>query len=186
MMSLSILDWAIVLVIMMSTLQAIAEGFFHEFFSLMGVVIGYLLAAWEYPRPAAWYAHYVASQWTADILGFFTIFLGVLLLAGLLGRMARSAVQGIGLRWFDRFLGAAFGFIRGIVVSAVILLALAAFAPQWGLQQSRIAPFMLVTTRALLWAAPTELRERFWDGWKLLRSAPEHMPIEHRSDSSSR
>ncbi len=176
MMGLSILDWAIVLVIVLSTLQAIAEGFFHEFFALAGTVVGYLAAAWEYHRLAAWYAHYVTSQWTADIAGFGTIFLAIVLLAGLVGRLARWAVHGIGLRWFDRFLGGVFGFIRGFVVSAVIVLALAAFAPQWGLQQSRIAPVMLVSSRALIWAAPAELRQRFWDGWNLLRAVPQHMP----------
>ncbi len=175
MMGLSILDWAIVLVIVLSTLQAIAEGFFHEFFALAGTALGYLVAVWEYHRLAAWYAHYVTSQWTADIAGFFTIFLAIVLLAGLVGRLARWAVHGIGLRWFDRFLGGVFGFIRGFVVSAVIVLALAAFAPQWGLQQSRIAPVMLVSSRALIWAAPAELRQRFWDGWNLLRTMPQHI-----------
>lgn len=175
MMGLSILDWVIVLVIVLSTLQAIAEGFFHEFFALAGAVVGYLVAVWEYHRLAAWYAHYVTSQWMADIAGFFTIFLAIGLLAGLVGRLARWAVHGIGLRWFDRFLGGVFGFIRGFVVSAVIVLALAAFAPQWGLQQSRIAPVMLVSSRALIWAAPAELRQRFWDGWNLLRTMPQHI-----------
>ena len=74
------------------------------------------------------------------------------------------------------FAGRCLRFVRGVVISAVIVLALAAFAPQWGwLQQSRIAPFMLVTGRALIWAAPAELRQRFWDGWNLLRSVPEHI-----------
>ncbi len=175
MMGLSILDWVIVLVILLSALQAVAEGFVHEFFSLAGVVIGYLIAAWEYPRVAAWYARYTTSPWTAEIAGFFTIFLAVVLLAGLVGRLARWAVQGIGLRWFDRFLGAIFGCIRGVLISAVVVLALAAFAPQWGLQRSRIAPFVLVTSRSLIWAAPAELRHRFWDGWNLLRTVPEHI-----------
>jgi len=175
MMGLSILDWAIVLVVVLSTLQAIAVGFFHEFFSLTGAVLGYLTAAWEYHRLAAWFSHYVNSQWTADMAGFLTIFFAIVLLAGMVGRLARWAVQGIGLRWFDRFLGGVFGFVRGFVISAVILLALAAFAPQWGLQQSRVAPFMLVTSRALIWAAPAELRQRFWDGWNLLRTVPAHV-----------
>src|SRR6266404_3039239 len=98
MTSLSALDWLIVLVVLFSTLQATTEGFFHEFFSLAGVVVGYLTAAWEYSRTAAWYAHFTNSQWAADIAGFFTIFFVVVLLAGLLGRVARWAVQGVGLR----------------------------------------------------------------------------------------
>jgi membrane protein required for colicin V production len=176
MMGLSNLDWVMVLIVLLSVLQAIAQGFFYEFFSLAGVVAGYLLAAWEYWRVAAWYTRYVNSQWAADIAGFFTIFVVVVLLAGVIGRIARWAVHGVGLRWFDRLLGAVFGFVRGAAICTVIVLALAAFAPQWGwLQQSRISPFLLVSGRALVWAAPADLRQRFRQGWELLRSVPEHV-----------
>ncbi|HUI83448.1 MAG TPA: CvpA family protein [Candidatus Binatia bacterium] len=185
MASLSALDWLLVLVVLLSTLQASAEGFFHEFFSLAGVVVGYVLAAWEYPRAAAWYAHYVNSRWTADVAGFFTIFFAVVLLAGMLGRIARWAVHGVGLRWFDRLLGALFGFVRGLAVSAVIVLALAAFAPQWGLPRSRFAPLMLVSSRALIWAAPAEMRQRFWEGWDLLRGVPQHITGAQPAGSSA-
>src|ERR1039458_10622868 len=85
MMGVSILDWVIVLIIVLSVLQASAQGFFYEFFSLAGVIVGYLLAAWEYPRAAAWFAPHVNSQWAADIAGFFTIFVVVVVLAGVLG-----------------------------------------------------------------------------------------------------
>ena len=183
MMGLSTLDWVIVLVVLFSTLQALSEGFFIEFFALAGVIVGYLIAAWEYPRVGSWYAHYVGSQWTAEIAGFFTIFFIVSLLAGLLGRLARWAVKGIGLRWFDRVLGGVFGFIRGVAVSAVIVLALAAFAPQWGLQNSRFAPSLLTTGRGLIWAAPAELRQRFWTGWDLLRTVPQHVPLAPHSNT---
>jgi membrane protein required for colicin V production len=179
MMSLSVLDWVILLIIVLSVLQAIAQGFFYEFFSLAGVIVGYLLAAWEYPRAAAWYAPHVNSQWAADIAGFFTIFFVVLVLAGVLGRITRWAVHGVGLRWFDRLLGAVFGFLRGAVVSMVVVLALAAFAPQWGrLQQSRIALFMLAGGRAFIWAAPAELQQRFREGWELLRTVPQHVSLQ--------
>ena len=183
MMGLSGLDWLFVFVVLFSTLQALSQGFFVEFFALAGVVVGYLIAAWEYPRAGAWYAHYVNSPWTAEIAGFFTIFIIVVVLAGLLGRLARWAVKGIGLRWFDRILGAAFGFIRGVAFSAVIVLALAAFAPQWGLQRSRFAPALLSTSRGLIWAAPPELRQRFWKGWDLLRTVPQHVPLQPHGDT---
>ncbi|HZP25376.1 MAG TPA: CvpA family protein [Terriglobales bacterium] len=185
MMGLSALDWLIVLVVVVSTLQAITEGFFYEFFSFAGVVAGYLIAAWEYPRAASWYAHYVNSPWTADVAGFFTIFILIVLLAGLLGRLARWALKGIGLRWFDRALGAVFGFICGVAMSAVIVLALAAFAPQWGLASSRFAPTLLTTSRGFIWAAPAELRQKFWTGLELLRTLPQHAHEEHSEGSRS-
>jgi membrane protein required for colicin V production len=177
MMGLSNLDWVMVLIVLLSVLQAIAQGFFYEFFSLAGVVAGYLLAAWEYPRVAAWYMPHVNSQWAAEIAGFFTIFVVVVLLAGVAGRIARWAVHGVGLRWFDRLLGAVFGFVRGTAICTVMVLAMAAFVPQWGwLQQSRISPFLLVSGRALMWVAPSDLRQRFREGWELLRTVPEHVP----------
>lgn len=183
-MGVSILDWVILLIVVLSVLQAVAQGFFYEFLSLAGVIVGYLLAAWEYPRAAAWFAPHVNSQWAADIAGFFVIFFVVVLLAGVIGRIARWAVHGVGLRWFDRLLGGVFGFLRGAVVSTVVVLALAAFAPQWGwLQQSRVAPFLLVGGRALIWAAPAELRQRFRDGWELLRTVPQHMSVPHDDDN---
>ena len=69
------------------------------------------------------------------------------------------------------------------MICTVIVIALAAFNPTspW-IQDSRIAPFMLATGRTLIWAAPADLRQRFRDGWNLLRSVPEH--IQHSGSSN--
>lgn len=180
MLGLSILDWAIVLIVLLNVFEAISQGFFYESFALAGVIVGYLTAAWEYPRLASWYMNYMSSQWAADIAGFLTVFFVVALLGGVIGRIARWAVSGVGLRWFDRLLGGVFGFLRGAAVATVIVMALAAFTPtsSW-LQDSRFSPFLLVTGRALIWAAPPDLRQRFRDGWNLLRTVPAH--LEHPS-----
>jgi membrane protein required for colicin V production len=184
MLGFSALDWSILLVILLNVVGAIAQGFFYELFSFAGVVIGYLIAAWEYPRVAAFYAHYTNSEWAADIAGFLTVFFVVLVLGSVAGKIARSAIEGVGLRWIDRFLGGLFGFLKGVIVCTVVVMALAAFSPTspW-LQDSRIAPFMLVTGRALIWVAPAELRQKFRDGWNLLRTVPEH--IQHAGDGGT-
>lgn len=179
-LGLSFLDWGILLIVVLSVLEAAAQGFFYELFAFSGVIVGYLVAAWEYPRLASWYMRYVNSQWVADIAGFLTIFAAIALLSGVIGRIARLAVSGVGLRWFDRVLGALFGVLRGAVVATIIVMALAAFSPTSGyLQNSRVAPFMLVTGRGLIWAAPADLRARFRAGWELLRTLPEH--VQHPS-----
>ena len=106
------------------------------------MIVGYLLAAWEYPRVAAWYAPYVNSQWAADIAGFFTIFVVVVLLAGVLGRIARWAVHGVGLRWFDRLLGASIRVHARSGGQRRDRAGAGRFRAAVGtLQQSRIAPF---------------------------------------------
>ena len=178
MLGLSVLDWLILFVVLMNVLGAIGQGFFYELFSFAGVLAGFVIAAWQYPRMAGFYIHYVNSEWVAEIAGFLTIFVVVVLLGGAAGKTARWAVQEVGLRWFDRLLGGLFGLLKGVVIGTVVVIALAAFGPtsSW-LRDSRMAPFMLVTGRTLIWAAPAELRQRFRDGWNLMRTVPEH--IQH-------
>jgi membrane protein required for colicin V production len=164
------LDWLIIGIVLISILLAASQGFFHELFSLAGVVAGYLVAAWGYARVATWYAPFVKSAWVADIAGFLTIFIAVVVLAGIIGRLARGFIKGVGLSWIDRLLGAAFGLIRGVLVVAVLLLALTSFAPETPyMAQSQFAPYVLVVARAAIWVAPGQVRSRFDDGLKTLR-----------------
>src|SRR5512140_3195350 len=158
-------DVAIVAVVMLSVLLAAAQGFFFEIFSLAGTVVGYLLAAWGYTRVAPLIEPYVKTPWVANMAAFLLIFLVVALLASAIGRLMRATMKEVGLRWFDRILGALFGFARGILVVMVIALALASFAPQSTvLANSRLAPYLLVMARAAVWLAPTQVRMQFRAG----------------------
>lgn len=164
------LDWLIIAVVAVSVILAAAQGFFFELFSLAGTVAGYLLAAWQYQRAAAWFLPYVKSEWIAQSTAFLVIFLAVVIFAGIVGRITRWAVQGVGLRWFDRFLGAAFGLVRGALIVMVIVMALASFGPgSRALASSTLGPYFLVLGRAAVWASPYELREKFRDGLEGLR-----------------
>jgi membrane protein required for colicin V production len=162
-------DVAIVVVILLSVLLAAAQGFFFEMFSLAGTVVGYLLAAWGYTRVAPLIEPYVKTPWIANMAGFLVIFLAVTVLASVIGRVMRATMKEVGLRWFDRILGALFGFARGILVVMVIALALASFAPQSpALANSRLAPYLLVVARAAVWLAPTQVRMQFRAGMDAL------------------
>jgi membrane protein required for colicin V production len=163
-------DWVIVVVIVVSVVQAAISGFFHEAFGIAGLIVGYLLAAWNYQRLAARYAPYLKSMWLGEIAAFLIIFLAVLILAGIAGRITRHIVKEAGLSFVDRILGGALGLLRGILMVAVVLVSMAAFTPTstW-LEGSELAPYFLVVGRAAIWVAPAELRARFYQGLDLLR-----------------
>ena len=72
---MNLADWVIVVVVLVATVHAASEGFFHEAFGIAGLVVGYLLAAWQYWRVARIFAPYVNSPWLSDILGFPDYFL---------------------------------------------------------------------------------------------------------------
>lgn len=167
---MSAADWVILLVVLISILQAASEGFFHEAFGIAGLVIGYILAAWQYQSFADWFAPHVQSQWVAQIFAFLLIFIGVMLLAGIAGRITRWAMRLAGLSFFDRLLGGLLGLLRGVLVVAIVLVSMTAFAPasSW-LENSQFAPYFLVVGRAAIWVAPSELRNRFYQGLDLLQ-----------------
>lgn len=164
------LDWIIVVVIALSVLLAVAQGFFFEMFSLGGAVLGYLLAAWQYEALAPWFEPHVKSAAVANAAAFFVIFTGVMLVAGAAGKITRWMMKEVGLRWVDRVLGGAFGLIRGIVVVTVAVLALATFVPESRvLERSAMSRYFLVTGKAVSWLAPAEMRQKFQEGVALLR-----------------
>jgi membrane protein required for colicin V production len=167
---MNVLDWLILIIVVLSTALAAAQGFFFELFSLAGAIAGYLVAAWFYARLATVILPYVKAEWTADIVSFLAIFFTVLILASIVARLARWMVGEAGLRWFDRLLGGAFGVMRGTVVVTVLLLAMAAFSPQssW-LTNSQLSPYFLLVGRGIVWVAPTSVRQHFFDGVAALR-----------------
>lgn len=167
---MSVADWIILAFLVFSVIEAATEGFFQEAFGLAGLVAGYLLAAWQYHRLAEWFAPYLKSPWVGEIAGFLIIFFAVLILAGFAGRAARWMMKKAGLSTIDRFLGAVLGLLRGALVVAILLTAVIAFAPaaKW-LEGSQLAPYFLVGGRAVIWLAPSELRQRFYQGLDYVR-----------------
>ena len=167
---MSIADWIILGFLVFSVTSAAIEGFFHEAFKLAGLIVGYLLAAWQYRRLADWFAPHVKSPWLGEIAAFLIIFFAVLMVAGMAGRIARFAMKKAGLSSIDRALGAVLGLLRGVLVVAILLTAMAAFAPaaKW-LEGSELAPYFLVGGRAAIWLAPSELRHRFYQGLDYMR-----------------
>src|SRR3954447_10926021 len=161
-------DWIIVAILLLSAVTAVAQGFFQEVFSLAGVVVGFLLASWEY-QSVAQRLSFINPPWVADITGFFVIFLVIAVVAGIMGRVASWLMKQAGLRSIDRVLGGAFGLLRGALIVTVVVMVTAAFAPQlqW-LERSQLAPYFLVAGRGASWLAPSEVRNRVRDGVELL------------------
>jgi membrane protein required for colicin V production len=167
---MSTADWVILGFLVFSIVGAALEGFFQEAFKMAGLVVGYLLAAWQYHRLADWFAPHLKSPWIGKMIAFLIIFFAVLIVAGFAGRIARWVMKKAGLSTIDRVLGGVLGLLRGVLVVAIVLTAVAAFEPaaQW-LEPSELAPYFLVGGRAAVWLAPPELRQRFYQGLDYMR-----------------
>jgi membrane protein required for colicin V production len=167
---MSAFDWALIVVMVLSVVAAAAHGFFAELFSLAGAVIGFILAAWQYWRLAPFFEPYTKSPAIANAAAFFSILIVVGLIAGVCAKVATWTMKEAGLRWVDRLLGGAFGFVRGLVLATVVVLIATSFMPEaaW-LQRSTLAGYFTLSARVVAWVAPSSVRGKFQDGVAYMR-----------------
>jgi membrane protein required for colicin V production len=178
---MSAADWMILLLLVVNVVAAAAQGFFAEVLSMAGLVVGYIVAAWQYRRLAEWFETFLKNPWLAEILGFLIIFFAVLAIFTVASKIAHKVMKAAGLSGFDRFLGGILGLLKGGLMVAVILMGMAAFTPTSKLlANSQLAPYFLVVGRAAIWLAPSELRARFYQGLELLHRVPQNLPAPVR------
>lgn len=172
MLSWNWLDCTLAVILAASVVTALMKGFVRELISLASVVVGLVLAALGYSHAAAWFDDLTKSHEIALGLGFLTIFLGTLILGALAGMVARKLIKSAGIQWFDRLLGGMFGLVRGVLIGAILLLGMMAFAikPD-ALQQSVLAPYIVTGTRVIALVMPANLREQFHLGFEKFHEA---------------
>ncbi len=181
---MSTADLIIVAVVLLNVVFAAVQGFFAEAFSLAGLVVGYMVAAWQFQGLSDWLGTFLKNTQLADILAFFVIFFAVLAAFSVAGRVVRWMMKKVGLSGFDRFLGGILGLAKGGLMVAIGLMAITAFAPTSQLlAKSPLAPYFLGVGRAAIWAGPAGLRARFFQGLDLLHRAPKELGVKPAAGS---
>lgn len=167
---MSLLDWVILAILIVSTLAAARSGIIVEIFSLGGLLLGLLLACWNYQRLLPWVMSWGAGESVGKVIAFIVIALGIMILAGILGRIIRWSIRFVGLGWLDMLAGAAFGLVKGAVLVVVMIVALLAFVPRTSLvRDSRLAPAFLTAAHGVAGVSPAELSGKIRDGITVLQ-----------------
>ena len=168
-------DWFLFALLAYSTIMAFLRGFLRELFFFGGLILGILLAAWNYEHVGQLLGHLITAVTTAQLIAFFLIVLGVMLASGLIGRLLSRTVQAVGLGFLDRLLGAVFGFARGCLLGVAVLVAAAAFFPKtaW-ISNSRLTPYFLAGAHAVSFVVPHDLQQQILNGAQELKhNAPD-------------
>ncbi len=80
-------DWIILALVVLNVVSAAMQGFFAEALSMAGLIVGYIVAAWQYQRLSIWLESFLKNEWLAEILGFLVIFFAIVLVFGIAGRI---------------------------------------------------------------------------------------------------
>src|SRR5260370_6723257 len=115
-------DWIIFALLLLNVVSAAIQGFFAEALSMAGLIVGYVVAAWQYPRLADWLSSFFKSEGLADIFGFLIIFFAIVLLFGIAGMIARWVMKDAGLSVFALFLDGVIGLLTGGLIVSVVLM----------------------------------------------------------------
>jgi len=167
------LDIVIGAILLSSLIGAIYNGLSREFVRLLALMGGIVAAMWWYQDVSERLRPWIDDPRIVHFAAFCLILLGFIAAGALIGRVLAKILGWAGLRWFDRLLGGAFGLVRGLVLSAAVVLGVIAFSPVTNSDQavanSFLVPWVLQGARMIVWMAPARLKNDFSEGFGRVR-----------------
>ena len=137
-------DWAIVIVLTLSSVISLARGFIKEALSLVIWIVALVAANVFSNRFEFLLANLISTPSLRAITAFILVFIGVLLIGALLNFCIGLIVKATGLSGTDRLLGMLFGFVRGVFIVMIFLIYVPGYVPikndPW-FQQSTLIPY---------------------------------------------
>ena len=136
-------DWAIIAVLGLSILLSLWRGFVREAVSLAGWIAAFVIANMFVGEMATFLQQWIAYVTGRYVAAYALLFAGMLIVAGIVGKLSAQVVKVTGLTLLDRLLGTVFGFVRGIIIVLVVVYVLRQLAPPQNLlwlDESQLMP----------------------------------------------
>jgi membrane protein required for colicin V production len=169
------LDIVLVVILAAATVVGLIKGSIRTLVGIAAVVVGLILASQFYGAPAAAVRAVIKSALWANLAGFALVFLAVLILGGLVGLLVSKLMKGP-LRFMDHVLGGLVGFVKGVLICGICVLALVVFpVDRHAVKTSELAPFCYRVARGAVLLVPDELRAKFKETYLAIKeSADSH------------
>jgi membrane protein required for colicin V production len=164
MVTVTWVDITLILIILWSVATGVRSGLARVIVSFFAAIAAFLIGFWFYPVVAVKLAPWIANPTLANFAGFLILFVGILIVGSFLANILSKLFEWVGLSWLNRLMGGAAGFIRGVLVIAVVTDVLIAFAPSptpETLQHSLVVPYVTNVAGWLVDLAPPALKDAF-------------------------
>jgi membrane protein required for colicin V production len=166
----NLLDILLVIVVATSVVTGFLAGFARVGIGFIATISGLVFGFWFYWIPADWiHRHLTQSLTLANLMGFFAVFFGFVLVGALIGKLLSKLFKWTGLSWLDRLMGGLFGFVRGALTGIAVVAVLLAFAskplPNWMID-SKILPYAIDASDVCAALAPAAVKDAFRDSMR--------------------
>ncbi len=194
-MDFNTLDIIFLVLTGVSVLYSLIRGFVREVFSLLALIFGFIAASYGYSIPAEWLQGWGANEMVAKIIAFIILLILAVFIISWVGKGFSRLVQKMDLSWADHAGGAAFGFLKAMLLIAILLLVLTAFLPPKTpiLSESKVAPTALAVARVLLFFVPQNLQDLYNEKekdlkeyWGIKRFIPQKTRKEERKNEDNK
>lgn len=137
------LDIVIMAAVGISAFIGVRKGIIKVAFTLVGLVVGVILAG-RYYAPFSQWLSFIPWAGLAKVAAFAIIFIGVMVLATVLARLLKQAVSAIMLGWANHLVGGILGFVVGAMFCGAFLAMWVKFLGVTGaIAESNLAPILL-------------------------------------------
>lgn len=154
------LDLLIVAIIAWMTFSAFSRGLIREVVTLIALVVGAIVAGAFYDELSTNLEFLIDNETTRNLVSFGALLGGVLILGQLLAGGLRRTAGLFMLGPFDHMGGAAFGFVKGIILVEVALISVSVFPASetvaTAIDESALAPVFLERAPVAELALPSE------------------------------
>lgn len=103
-------------------IRGLMKGFFRELFSLVGLFVGLWIALLQFVPVGEWLRDKLPLTDPLPYhIAFLAIFMGVSIIAGMMGFMLHKIAKIFLIGWLDAVGGLGFGCVKGVMVLTVLL-----------------------------------------------------------------
>lgn len=128
-MSLSWVDWTILVVVIVSTLFSLKRGLFKEVISLLVWIVAVIVSLLFYQELAKILLPYIESASLRVLTARFLLFALCIIMGSVFMGLMGHLIKVSGLSSLDRILGMIFGALRGVVIVIICLMLGKSFLP---------------------------------------------------------
>jgi membrane protein required for colicin V production len=170
--SLNGLDVLLIALVGLLAILGVLKGLTRLLIGVGALVAGFVLASQFHEQVARTLADWLPlSDAVLKLIAYLLIFVTTMLVGGFVAYVMRRLLRAAMLTWADRLAGAAVGLVAAIMMAALIILPVVAYAPtgEAALRESRLAPYVLVVADLANAVVPDGLSEQYRSKVEALR-----------------